>query len=89
MGEGWGRTPLWLEQHAVARPRSVPQGKRCQPHSPPATALQDAGALSFGDDVRFEDGDVMEIVLAGFGRALRNPVRIERGKEALVTVRPL
>jgi hypothetical protein len=37
-----------------------------------------ADAFSFGDGVGLEDGDVMEIELAGFGRALRNPTRIER-----------
>jgi len=48
-----------------------------------------ADAFSFGDKVRLEDGDVMEIELAGFGRALRNPVRIDRAKPKVVTVKPL
>jgi len=48
-----------------------------------------ADAFSFGDKVRLEDGDVMEIELNGFGRALQNPVRIENGKVELVAVRPL
>ncbi len=34
-----------------------------------------ACALSFGDGVQLADGDVMEISFAGFGRALRNPLR--------------
>ena len=48
-----------------------------------------ADAFSFGDGVRLEDGDVMEIELAGFGRALRNPVRIQRANQKLVKVRPV
>jgi hypothetical protein len=39
-----------------------------------------ADAFSFGDSVRLKDGDVMEIELPGFGRALRNPVRIDKSK---------
>jgi hypothetical protein len=45
--------------------------------------------LSFGDGVQLADGDVMEIAFAGFGRALRNPLRIERGEATLVTVQSL
>jgi hypothetical protein len=44
-----------------------------------------ADAFSFGDGVELSDGDVMEIVLAGFGRALRNPIRIEKRKQRLVS----
>jgi hypothetical protein len=40
-----------------------------------------AHSLSFGDHVELEDGDWMEVRYEGFGRALRNPVSIER-KEA-------
>lgn len=48
-----------------------------------------ADAFSFGEGVRLEDGDVMEIELAGFGRALRNPVRIERAKAKVIEVKSL
>ena len=48
-----------------------------------------ADAFSFGDKVRMEDGDVMEIELAGFGRALKNPIRIDRSKPKLVAVKPV
>ena len=48
-----------------------------------------ADAFSFGDKVRMDDGDVMEIELAGFGRALKNPIRIDRAKPKLVTVKPV
>ena len=48
-----------------------------------------ADAFSFGDKFRLHDGDVMEIELAGFGRALKNPLRIERAKPKLVTVKPV
>lgn len=39
-----------------------------------------ADAFSFGEGVRLKHGDVMEIELAGFGRALWNPVSVVRGK---------
>jgi hypothetical protein len=48
-----------------------------------------ACALSFGDGVQLADGDVMSISFAGFGRALRNPLRVVRGKATLVTVQSL
>jgi hypothetical protein len=48
-----------------------------------------ADAFSFGDGVNLEAGDVMEIELAGFGRALRNPIRIDRSKPKLVAVKSL
>jgi hypothetical protein len=48
-----------------------------------------ACALSFGDGVQLADGDVMSISFAGFGRALRNPLRVARGKATLVTLKSL
>ena len=48
-----------------------------------------ADAFSFGDKVRLKNGDVIEIELAGFGRALRNPIRIRRATPRLVRVRPI
>ena len=48
-----------------------------------------ACALSFGDGVQLADGDVMEISFTGFGRALRNPLRVVRGAVTLVTVKSL
>jgi len=45
------------------------------------------GAEGFSSAVRVaENGDVMEIELAGFGRALRNPVRVDGKKQQLVRV---
>jgi hypothetical protein len=46
-------------------------------------------ALSFGDGVRLQDGDVMQISVAGFGRPLRNPVRIVPPAQNLVHAIPL
>jgi hypothetical protein len=43
-----------------------------------------ADAFSFGDGVELRDGDVMEIELAGFGRALRNPIKIAAKEQVLV-----
>ena len=37
-----------------------------------------ADHFSFRDRVRLEDGDVMVVAFEGFGRPLRNPVRIDR-----------
>jgi hypothetical protein len=48
-----------------------------------------ACALSFGDSVRLADGDVMEVAFTGFGRPLRNPVRVTAGNRSPVVVRPL
>jgi hypothetical protein len=48
-----------------------------------------ASAFSFGAGIALEDGDVMEVGFDGFGRSLRNPVRIDRSTPKLVTVRPL
>ena len=35
-----------------------------------------ADSLSFGAGIALEDGDWMEVRFQGFGRALRNPVRV-------------
>jgi hypothetical protein len=48
-----------------------------------------ACALSFGDGVRLANGDVMEVSFEGFGRSLRNTVRIVRGGDRAVSVKPL
>jgi hypothetical protein len=48
-----------------------------------------ACALSFGDGVALMDGDVMEITFAGFGRALRNPLRDARGDATLIAVKSM
>ena len=48
-----------------------------------------ACALSFGDGVQLADGDVMEIGFAGFGRALRNPLRVAHGGTEIVTACPV
>jgi hypothetical protein len=45
-----------------------------------------ADCLSFSDHIRLQDGDVMQIAIAGFGRPLRNAVRIDKAKPALVNV---
>jgi hypothetical protein len=43
-------------------------------------------ALSFGAGVKLADGDIMDISFAGFGRALRNPLRVARAKDKLIAV---
>jgi hypothetical protein len=42
--------------------------------------------LSFSDHIRLQHGDVMQIAVEGYGRPLRNPVRINNSKPALVNV---
>jgi hypothetical protein len=48
-----------------------------------------ADAFSFGDGLTLESGDVMEVSFPQFGRALRNPMRIEAGPERMVEVKTL
>jgi hypothetical protein len=49
-----------------------------------------ADSLSFGDGIVLKDGDWMEVRYEGFGRALRNPVRVEtKDANRLVAVRSL
>jgi hypothetical protein len=48
-----------------------------------------AHSLSFGDGVKLADGDVMVIHFDGFGRALRNPIRIIKRDGGPLKVIPL
>jgi hypothetical protein len=48
-----------------------------------------ADAFSFGAGLELQNGDVMAIAFEGFGRALRNPVCVDRSTEQLVEVLPL
>lgn len=45
-----------------------------------------ADVFSFGDGIELSDGDIMEIELAGFGRSLRNTIRIDRTPQRLMSV---
>ena len=47
-----------------------------------------AGAFSFGAGVEIRDGDVSDISFEGFGRSLRNPVRVDTSTQALIAVQP-
>ena len=46
-------------------------------------------ALSFADGVKLQDSDVMQVTVEGFGRALRNPVRVAGARQDLVTTIPM
>jgi hypothetical protein len=46
-----------------------------------------ADAFSFGEGIRLADGDVMQVRWDGFGRPLRNPLRVIGGEEVPVVVR--
>ena len=48
-----------------------------------------ADAFSFGEGVRLADGDWMQVSFDGFGKPLRNVVRIAGGEDRLVEVRPV
>jgi hypothetical protein len=48
-----------------------------------------ADAFSFGEGVRLEPGDVMEVRFEGYGRPLRNPLERVSGPARLVEVRPI
>ena len=48
-----------------------------------------ADAFSFGEGVKLEDGDVMQVQWEGFGRPLRNPLQVLAGPDRLVTIRPV
>jgi hypothetical protein len=45
--------------------------------------------LSFSDQVRLQDGDVMQVAVEGYGRPLRNTVHIAKSKPGLIKVIPL
>jgi hypothetical protein len=45
-----------------------------------------ACSLSFGAGIELQDGDEMIAGFEGFGRALRNPLRVARGENKLITV---
>ena len=42
--------------------------------------------LSFGEGIRLEDGDVMQVSFEGFGRPLRNPVHVAKSGSTLIEV---
>ena len=48
-----------------------------------------ADAFSFGNQVKLEQGDIMEVYWEEMGRALRNPLQVEKGKEEFIGVRSL
>jgi hypothetical protein len=48
-----------------------------------------ACSLSFGAGIALADGDLMEIAFGGFGRPLRNPLRVASGGDTLVSVQSL
>ena len=45
--------------------------------------------LSFSDNIRLQDGDIMQISVEGYGRPLRNPIRTSKSVPTLVSAIPL
>jgi hypothetical protein len=45
--------------------------------------------FSFKDRLRLENGDTMIVAFKGFGRPLRNPLKIEGGQQSAVVVKAL
>src|SRR5262249_29843632 len=48
-----------------------------------------ASAFSFGEGLKLENGDIMQVRFDGFGRPLRNPLAIDRSPEKLFAATPL
>ncbi len=48
-----------------------------------------ADAFSFGEGVSLQDGDIMVVSWEGFGRPLRNPIRISPEPDAFIPVEPM
>ena len=48
-----------------------------------------ADAFSYGDGLSLEDCDVMVVEWEGFGRPLRNPIRIIEGEETFISAEPM
>jgi hypothetical protein len=48
-----------------------------------------APTLSYGDGIVLRDGDAVAIAFEGFGRVLRNVVRVDGSADTLVRVLPL
>jgi hypothetical protein len=48
-----------------------------------------ADAFSFGAGIELQDRDIMEVAFEGFGKPLRNPVRIDRSPAPLIAVTSL
>jgi hypothetical protein len=48
-----------------------------------------ADRFSFKDRLRLEDGDVMSVTFEGFGRPLRNPIRLDRSEQPLIHITQL
>ncbi|HTS37335.1 MAG TPA: AraD1 family protein [Candidatus Solibacter sp.] len=45
--------------------------------------------LSFSDNIRLQDGDITQVSVEGYGRPLRNPVRIDKSSPGLISVIPV
>lgn len=48
-----------------------------------------ADAFSFGEGVRLQDGDRMNVAFDGFGRPLSNPIKISQEQEEILTIHAL
>jgi hypothetical protein len=48
-----------------------------------------ADEFSFKDRVVLQDGDIMSVEFEGFGRPLRNGIRVDRSEQKLVSVKVL
>jgi hypothetical protein len=48
-----------------------------------------ASAFSFGEGVKLENGDIMQVRFEGFGRPLRNPLSFDRTPQRLFAASPL
>jgi hypothetical protein len=101
-GEVWierGETTLWTKRIASGEAEMCHSLQNIEHHHFKFAAHRRPGdvhvhffgahSLSFGDQVTLADGDVMGIRFEGFGRALRNAIRIEQAPAELVVVSSL
>jgi hypothetical protein len=47
------------------------------------------GAFSFGEGLQLENGDIMSVFWEGMGRALLNPLKVDKTAERLLEIRAL
>jgi hypothetical protein len=47
------------------------------------------GAFSFGDGIKLQEGDIMSVFWEGMGRALLNPLKVDKTAERLLEIRAL
>jgi hypothetical protein len=94
-----GETPLWAKSFHTGEAAMCHNLQNIEHHHFKFEAHRRPGdvhihffgtaSLSFGDGIRLQDGDVMQVAAQGFGRPLRNPVRVASSAQTLISTIPL